>query len=126
MKKLILKLIINAVAFYAAVTLLRGQGIVAQDNGPLDYLLLGLIFGVVNAIVRPILSVLGCPFIILTLGLGILLINTLLFVLTGWIGTRFGVGFMVDGFWPAFFGALIVSVISWVLSLVLHDEMKKR
>jgi len=126
MKKLILKLIINAVAFYAAVTLLRGQGIVAQDNGPLDYLLLGLIFGVVNAIVRPILSVLGCPFIILTLGLGILLINTLLFVLTGWIGTRFGVGGMVDGFWPAFFGALIVSVISWVLSLVLHDEMKKR
>lgn len=126
MKKLILQLIINAVAFYAAVTLLRGEGIVAQGNGPLDYLLLALIFGVINAVVRPILSVLGCPFIILTLGLGILLINTLLFVLTGWVGTRFGVGFTVDGFWPAFLGALIVSVISWVLSLVLHDEMKKR
>jgi putative membrane protein len=69
--------------------------------------------------------VVGCPIIILTLGLGSLLINTLLFYLAGVIGSNFGVGFTVSGFWPAFFGALIVSVVSFILSMLLKDELRR-
>lgn len=125
MKKFLLQIVINAFAFYVAITLLRGQGIQSQDNAWTSYLLLALIFGIINAILRPILSLLGCPVIILTLGLGILLINTLLFYLTGVIGSSFGIGFTVDGFVPAFLGALIVSVIGLVFNMLLHNDMKK-
>ncbi len=125
MKKFVIQLLINAFAFFAAITLLRGQGIQAQGNSIiLNYLVLGLIFSIINAILRPILVSLGCPVIILTLGLGILLINTLLFYLTGLIGKSLGFGFTVDGFIPAFLGALIVSVIGVVLNLVLRSEMR--
>jgi len=124
-KKFVIQLLINAFAFFVAITLLRGQGIDLQGgNIWLNFLSLALIFGIINAILRPILSVLGCPVIILTLGLGVLLINTLMFYLTGWIGTRFGVGFAVDGFLPAFYGALIVSVIGIFGSMIFHREMK--
>lgn len=124
MKKFIIQLLINAVAIFAAIVIMRGNGIEAQGNVWVDYLALGLIFSLINAILRPILVGLGCPVIILTLGLGILLINTLLFYLTGLIGESFGVGFTVDGFVPAFLGALIVSVITAVLNIALHKEMK--
>ncbi len=124
-KKFVIQLLINAFAFFVAITLLRGQGIDLQGgNIWLNYLSLALIFGIINAILRPILSVLGCPVIILTLGLGVLLINTLMFYLTGLIGTRFGVGFAVDGFLPAFYGALIVSVTGIFGSMIFHREMK--
>jgi putative membrane protein len=124
LKKFIIQILINAAAFFAAITLMRGHGIEAQGNVLVDYLLLGLIFSLINAVLRPFLSLLGCPVIILTLGLGILLINTLLFYLTGLIGENFGVGFTVDGFVPAFLGALIVSVVGMVLNVALHSEMK--
>ena len=124
MKKLFIQILIYAVAFFAAITIMRGNGVEAQGNIWVDYLILGLIFAITNAILRPILYSLGCPVIILTLGLGILLINTLLFFLTGLIGSNFGVGFTVDGFVPAFLGALIVSVVSTVLNVALHSEMK--
>lgn len=124
MKKFFIQLLINAVAIFAAVTIMRGNGIESQGNFWVDYLVMGLIFSIVNAVLRPILVGLGCPVIILTLGLGILLINTLLFYLTGLIGSSFGVGFTVDGFLPAFLGALIVSVVSTVLNIALHSEMK--
>lgn len=124
MKKLVIQLIINAFAFFVAVTLLKDNGIEPQNLDWMGYLALALIFGIINAVVRPILTVLGCPFIILTLGLGILLINTLMFFLTGLIGTRFGVGFTVDGFWPAFAGALIISIIGIVFNILLRKELK--
>jgi putative membrane protein len=124
LKKLVIQLLINACAFFVAITLLRGQGIEAQGDVWVNYLVLGLIFSLINAVLRPILVSLGCPVIILTLGLGILLINTLLFYLTGVIGTRFGFGFAVNGFVPAFLGALIVSVIGMVLNVVFRGEMR--
>jgi len=118
MKKFLLHLIANSIALYVAVYLLRNNGITVQSSNWLAFLWLALIFGVVNAIIKPILKVLTCPLIILTLGFGTLLINTLLFVLAGWIGTQFQVGFTVDGFIPAFLGELIVSVVSFVLNIV--------
>ncbi len=124
MRKFVLRLIINAVALYVAIALMRNNGITPTGQNWYDYLWLALIFGVINAVIKPILVVASCPLLILTLGLGTLLINTLLFYLAGWIGTQFGVGFTVDGFVPAFLGALIVSVVSFILSQIFRDEMR--
>jgi putative membrane protein len=126
MTKFVLRWAINAVALYAAVALLQGRGLAPQSTNWLSFIWLALIFGLVNALLRPLLTILTCPLIILTLGLGTLLINTLLFYLAGLIGTNFGVGFTVDGFWTAFLGALIVTVISLVLNMVFREEMKCR
>jgi putative membrane protein len=123
MRKFIIRLIINAVALYVAVAILQDHGITPASQHWYDYLWLALIFGVINAVIKPLLVIASCPLLVLTLGLGTLLINTLLFYLAGWIGTQFGVGFTVSGFVPAFLGALIVSVVSWFLSAILREEM---
>jgi putative membrane protein len=122
LKRFLLQWVINAFAFFVAITVLRGQGIEHQGQTWLDFLVLAFIFGVINAFLRPILTILGCPVIVLTLGLGVLLINTLLFYLTGLIGTYFGVGFVVYGFVPAFLGALIVSVIGMFFNWLLRNQ----
>lgn len=124
MRKFLIRLGINTIALYAAVALLNGNGITPQSDNWLSFVWLALIFGVVNAIIRPVLLTLSFPLIILTFGLGTLIINTLMFMLAGWIGTQFQVGFTVDGFWPAFLGALIVSVVSLVLSRIFRDGRK--
>jgi len=125
MKRFLIHLVINTVALYAAVSIMNGNGIVPQSTNWLAFIWLALIFGLVNAILRPLLSILSCPLIILTLGLGTLLINTLMFYLAGLIGRIFGVGFTVNGFLPAFLGALIVSIISLILSLVFRETTRK-
>ena len=124
MGKFLLRLVINGVALYVAILILNGHGITPQTTNWLSFVWLAVIFGLINAFLRPIIKLLTCPLIVLTLGLGTLLINTLLFYLAGAIGTSFGVGFTVDGFWPAFLGALIVSVVSIILSLFLKEELK--
>jgi len=124
MRKFLIRLGINTIALYAAVALLNGNGITPQSDNWLSFVWLALIFGVVNAIIRPVLLTLSFPLIILTFGLGTLIINTLMFMLAGWIGTQFQVGFTVDGFWPAFLGALIVSVVSLVLSRIFRGGRK--
>ena len=92
MKKFLIHLVVNAVSLYAAVAIMNGHGIVPQSTNWLAFLVLALIFGLINAILRPLLTVLSCPLIILTLGLGTLLINTLLFYLAGLLGKTLGVG----------------------------------
>ena len=127
MNRILIRWVINAIALYAAVALLRGNGIsMSPGNQWLAFLGLALIFGLINAIVRPIIQFLTCPLIILTLGLGTLLINTLMFYLAGQIGQFFNIGFTVAGFWPAFLGALIVSVVSFILSLFFQGEFRDR
>jgi putative membrane protein len=81
-----------------------------------------VLFGVVNAVLKPIIKVLGCLFYVLTLGLFALVVNGLLFWLTGWLADRVGLPFEVDGFWPGFWGALIVAVVSFVLGLFLRPS----
>ena len=127
MPKFILRWLINAIALYAAVALVNGIQLQnGQTNPWFAILLLALVFGLLNALLRPLIVMLTCPLIILTLGLGTLLINTLLFYLTGLIGRQFGWGFTVDGFWPAFWGALVVSVVSIALNLIFKDEKRSR
>ena len=123
MTRLILRWAINAVALWVAITFIPG---IHAQGGWISLLGLALIFGFVNALFRPLLKFLTCPLIILTLGLFILLINTLLFWLSGLIGQYFGIGFTVDGFWPAFFGSLVVSIVSMGLTLFVKDELENR
>lgn len=125
--KFILRLAINMVALYAAIALLRNTYLIYNGNW-IDLIWLALIFGLVNAILRPPFKALSCLLIIVTLGLFTLVINALLFALTGWIGTQFGVGFTLSNPWfiSAFLGSLVTTAVSLVLNLVLRDELKAR
>ena len=122
MSRFLLRMVINGLALYIAIILL--PGITVQDPNPLTYVWLALIFGILNALVKPILKLVTCPMILLTLGLFTLIINTGLFYLTGWVGTQFGVGFTIDNFWWGFLGALIVSIVSVFFNTVLRDELR--
>jgi putative membrane protein len=119
---MIIRWVINAVALYAAIALVPGL----QPTNPnwQTYVWLALIFGLVNALVRPILKFLTCPLIILTLGLFTLVVNTLLFYITDMIGDLFSVGLQPFDFWAAFLGALVVSIISVILTSIIKDDDK--
>lgn len=123
MTKFILRWAINAVALYLAVLLLPG---IDLASAPTSILWLALIFGLVNALVRPLISILTCPLIILTLGLFTLVINTFMFWLTSIIGQSFGIALTITDpvWWNAFLGGLVVSIVSVVLTLMLKDELK--
>lgn len=125
MIRFVLRWLINAVALYAAVALLNGHGITPISTNWLSFIWLALIFGLLNAFLRPLLNFLTCLLNIVTLGLFTLVINTFLFWLTGMIGLNFNIGFLVDGFWTAFLGGLIVSVVSMVLTTMFKDGKKK-
>ncbi|MCC6568060.1 MAG: phage holin family protein [Anaerolineales bacterium] len=125
MTKFILRLCINAIALYLAALILPG---IALNGEPMSIVWLALIFGLVNALFRPLLKFLTCPLIILTLGLFTLVINTFLFWLTSVIGQSFGIMLSISDpvWWNAFLGGLVVSVVSVVLTLILKDELKGR
>ena len=116
--KLLIRLIINAIALYAAAQLVNGIELTGQIGG---ILFVALIFGIVNAILGPILKILSFPFILVTLGLFTLVINGLLLWLTASLSSNLS----VSGFWAAFWGALVVSIVSWFLSTFLKDDDKK-
>ena len=123
MTKFILRWAIIAIAIYVAVLIVPGIELHGAWTG---VLWLALIMGLLNALVRPLLKFLTCPLIILTLGLFTLLINTFMFWLTSNVGQTFGIGLTVDGFWSAFLGGLVVSVVSVVMTLILKDELRGR
>jgi len=123
MTKFILRWAINAIALYLAVLILPG---IDLRSDLVSILWLALIFGLVNALFRPLIQLLTCPLIILTLGLFTLVINTFLFWLTSVIGQSFGFGLMINDpiWWNAFLGGLVVSIVSVVMTLILKDELK--
>jgi len=123
MTKFFVRWAINAVALFMAVLIVPG----IQFNGAWTGILwLALIFGLLNALVRPLLKFLTCPLILLTLGLFTILINTAMLMLTSSIGQSFGIGFTVDGFWQALLGSLVISFVSVVMGFILRDELKGR
>jgi putative membrane protein len=121
MTKFIIRWAINAVALYVAVLIVPG---IALRGAWTDLLWLALIFGLLNALLRPLIKFLTCPLIILTLGLFTILINTGMLLLTSRIGQSLGFGLSVDGFWPAVLGSLVISLVSVIMSLIFHDELK--
>ena len=124
MNRFIIRLAINAVALYAAIELV--PGIQPENTHWAAIFGLALIFGVVNALISPILKILTCPLIILTLGLFTILINTLIFYLVGEVGSFFGIGFNVASFGAALLGGLITSIVSIFLTLIFKDEISKK
>lgn len=123
MRNLLIRLIINAVALYAATQV--GIAGLHFDGDWKTIVVVALIFGLVNALVRPLLTLLTCPLVALTLGLFIFVINALMLALTGWIAQQFNLGFIVDGFWAALLGALVVTLVSWALSLLIREERRQ-
>jgi len=124
MNRFIIRWVINAVALFAAIQVV--PGIYAQNTELGAIFGLAIIFGLVNALISPLLKFMTCPLIILTLGLFTLLINTFIFYLAGQVGTWFGIGFEVAGFGSAFLGGFVTSVVSIVLTMVFKDELKGR
>ena len=125
MTKFILRLAINAIALYLAVWLLPGLDL---SGGVVSLLWIALIFGVVNALLGPLLKFLSCGLILLTLGLFTLVINTFLFWLTSVIGQSFGLELIINDpiWWNAFLGGLIVTIVSVAMTMILKDELKGR
>lgn len=118
--RLLLRWIIVSVSLFVAAWLV--PGITVTGGGWVVYAAMAVILGLVNAIIRPILAFLSCPLIILTLGLFVLVINALTLWLSSAIAVNlFNVAFVVDGFWAAFLGALIVSIVSIVLTLLARE-----
>jgi putative membrane protein len=115
--RFILRLLINAAALWVATKLVSG---ITAEADPVTFLAVALVFGLLNALVRPVLKLLSCPLMLLTLGLFTFVINALMLLLTSWIAQGMGLGFRIDGFLPALLGSLIVSLVSFVLSHVLR------
>jgi putative membrane protein len=116
--------VVNALALAAAAWLLGDIRITGDSEADrlLTLLLVAVIFGVVNAVVRPVITLLSLPFIILTLGLLIFVINAAMLLLTSWVSEQLGLGFHVDGFWTAVLGAIIITIATWVLELLLPGD----
>ena len=120
--RFIAHLLINAAALYAATQFVSG---ISFDGDWRLLFAVALIFGALNVIVRPILKLLTLPFLIVTLGLFIFVLNAFMLWLTGVISDALGLGFHVDGFRAAFLGALVVTVVSFVLSLVVGKDKER-
>ena len=122
MLKLFIRWIIISVSLVVAAWLIPGITI-SDTNGWIAVGVMAAVLGFVNAIIRPILAFFSCGCILLTMGLFMLVINAAMLSLASWIATNiFNVGFYVDGFWPALFGSIVVSIVSFFLSMFLIDE----
>lgn len=140
---LVLGLIVNAVALWVAtlivpgITLHETAGIYAPDAGGMTnevsvptvaaLLIVAVVFTLINAVVKPVVQLLSLPLTILTLGLFLLVVNALMLMLTGWVTTTFrlfGAEYVVSGFWAAFFGAIVIGLVNWVLGMVIPGRAR--
>ncbi|MDX2527796.1 phage holin family protein [Streptomyces europaeiscabiei] len=123
MMNFLVKTIANAGALAVAVWLIDKITLTGDSTGKEvgTLLLVALVFGLVNAVVKPLVQLLTLPLFILTLGLFTLIVNALMLLLTSWLADVLDLSFHVEGFWTAVLGGLIISIISWALSLVLPD-----
>lgn len=117
--KLILRWLITAAAVWAATHFVPG---IDYDGNWQTLFVVALVFGLVNAVVRPIVKALACGIIVLTLGLAIFAINALMLLLTSAISREAGFGFHVDGFVAALLGSVLISIVSWLLSIFLINK----
>ena len=121
--RFVIRIIVTAFGLWVATAIVSGIRVTGSNTwenfGTL--LLVALIFGLVNATIKPIVQILGCLFYIVTLGLFALVVNALLFLLVNWLAGLLNLPFEVDGFWSAFWGAIIVGIVSWVINLVIPE-----
>jgi putative membrane protein len=125
--RVVIRVLITAVALLVATAVVPGIQLLAATtlSKVTTLMVVALIFGVVNAVLKPIVKTLGCVFYILTLGLFGLVVNGLLLWLTSWVAGKLSEPFHVTGFWPAFWGAIIVGVVGWLLSIVLGEKRRE-
>ena len=131
MKRLLTWLLTTAVALAAAAWLVDGirftgprSGIEELQEKAVPLLLVALILGAVSSLVKPVLKLVSFPFIILTLGLFLLVINAAMLMLTGWLAEELGIGFRVTGFWPAVGGAIVITLVTWVVDRLIGDDKR--
>ncbi|WP_329400590.1 phage holin family protein [Streptomyces melanogenes] len=124
MKNFVVKTLANAAALAVAIWLVKNITLTGDSTGKkaLTLILVALLFGVVNSIVKPVVKFLSFPLFILTLGLITFVINALMLLLTSWLAGKLDLTFHVEGFWTALLGGLIISIVSWALNVVLPDD----
>lgn len=123
MRSLIIRCVIVAAALILTAYIV--PGITVEGNGFIVVFGMAVVLGFVNAFIKPLLTFLSCGFIVLTLGLFLLVVNAVSLWLASWMAQNwFGLGFVVDGFWPAFWGSILISVISFMLSLFIKGDKK--
>ena len=123
MRSFLIRSITSGLAIWVAAAFVPGVQL-AQDtlgNRLFTLLLVGVIFGVVNGLIKPVVQIFTLPLYVLSLGLFALVVNGLLFWFTGWLAGALQLAFAVDGFWSAFFGALVVSLVTMLLGAVIRD-----
>ncbi len=121
--RILVRWLITAIAVAAAILLVPGITVAPDSNAWFTIVIVALVLGFVNAIIRPILSFLSCGCIVATLGLFMLVINALMLMLAGnWANAIFNTGITIDGFWPAFWGSIVISVVSFLLSVFIPDD----
>lgn len=120
----LIRWVINAVALWVTTLIVSGIEVTAATTtrSILTLIVVSLIFGLVNAILKPVIHLLGCVFYVITLGLFALVVNAALFLLVDWLATVFKLPFEINGFWPAFWGAIVMGIVSWALSLLVPDR----
>src|SRR5215470_9173246 len=125
--RFLLRVLVSAAALAVATWAVPGITLPAASGwskvGTL--LAVAVIFGVINATLKPLIKVVGCAFYVLTLGLVALVVNGLLLWLTSWIAGKLTLPFHVAGFWAAFWGAIIVGLVSWLLNLLVGDKGRR-
>jgi putative membrane protein len=124
MLRFVVKTLINAAAIWVATAVVTGITLTSGDwqHKTLTVVLVALLFGVVNFVIKPIVKLFSLPLFILTLGLITFVINALMLWLTSWASGKLSLDFHVDGFVPALLGSLIISIVAWALHLVFRDE----
>lgn len=130
MARFLIKLFVNAIALWATASIVTGVHVVAYaaDTGALvvTYLLVALIFGVVNTVVGAVVRVVAFPLYVLTLGLFSLIVNGALLMLAAWVSSFLGFGLVVDGFWEGVLGALVLGIIAWLLGLLARPVTPRK
>jgi putative membrane protein len=126
--KVLLRVAITAVALFVATAVVPGIQLLAGTtlSKVTTLVVVALIFGVTNTVLKPVVKVLGCVFYVLTLGLFGLVVNGLLLWLTSWVAGKLSEPFHITGFWPAFWGAIIVGLVGWLLSITLGENRYRR
>jgi putative membrane protein len=122
--RFLIRVLASAAALAVATAVVAGIELTTASvtSKVLTLLAVALIFGVINAVLKPIVKIVGCAFYIITLGLIALVVNALLLWLTSWLADKLNLPWHITGFWPAFWGAIIVSVVGWLLSILIGDR----
>lgn len=135
MRRFLVRLVINAIALWLTTLVVTGVRVVAYEPGDttstvLTFLMVALVFGIVNSVIGNFVRIVAFPLYILTLGLIALVVNGLLLLLVEWISSLIGFGLEVDGFWWGVLGAVVLALISWIIGIIVRpivgrDELRR-